>query len=62
MTCGLEVSLIPVAVVWGRLFFAHGHCYNHVSCVDVAPFISFLKEIEDGTIVMMASFDDASTK
>lgn len=29
---------------------------------DVAPFIKFLKEIEDGTVVMMASFDDPSTK
>ncbi|XP_034434539.1 protein FAM3C [Hippoglossus hippoglossus] len=29
---------------------------------DVAPFIKFLNEIEDGTIVMMASFDDSSTK
>uniref|UniRef100_A0A3Q4ADU2 ILEI/PANDER domain-containing protein n=1 Tax=Mola mola TaxID=94237 RepID=A0A3Q4ADU2_MOLML len=29
---------------------------------DVAPLIKFVKEIEDGTIVMMASFDDASTK
>lgn len=36
---------------------------NHVqSCIDVAPMIKFLKEIEEGTIVMMASFDDASTK
>ncbi|XP_045927982.1 protein FAM3C isoform X2 [Micropterus dolomieu] len=29
---------------------------------DVAPFIKFLKEIEEGTVVMMASFDDSSTK
>ncbi|KAF3705163.1 Sortilin Neurotensin receptor 3 [Channa argus] len=29
---------------------------------DVAPLIKFLKEIEDGTVVMMASFDDTSTK
>ncbi|XP_036978104.1 protein FAM3C isoform X2 [Acanthopagrus latus] len=29
---------------------------------DVAPFIKFLKEIEDGTVVMMASYDDPSTK
>ncbi|XP_034091780.1 protein FAM3C [Gymnodraco acuticeps] len=29
---------------------------------DVAPLIKLLKEIEDGTIVMMASFDDAATK
>ncbi|KAF7669672.1 hypothetical protein LDENG_00151720 [Lucifuga dentata] len=29
---------------------------------DVAPFITFLKEIEEGTVVMMASFDDPATK
>ncbi|TNN58403.1 Protein FAM3C [Liparis tanakae] len=29
---------------------------------DVAPFIKFLKGIADGTVVMMASFDDLSTK
>ncbi|XP_056877891.1 protein FAM3C [Takifugu flavidus] len=29
---------------------------------DVAPLITFLKEIQDGTIVMMASFDDVYTK
>lgn len=29
---------------------------------DVVPLITFLKEIEDGTIVMMASFDDPATK
>ncbi|KAM8907810.1 protein FAM3C [Spinachia spinachia] len=29
---------------------------------DVAPFITFLKGIEDGTVVMMASFDDPATK
>uniref|UniRef100_A0A3Q2NVQ2 FAM3 metabolism regulating signaling molecule C n=1 Tax=Fundulus heteroclitus TaxID=8078 RepID=A0A3Q2NVQ2_FUNHE len=30
--------------------------------INVTPFIKFLKEIEDGTIVMMASFDDPATK
>ncbi|XP_028256295.1 protein FAM3C [Parambassis ranga] len=29
---------------------------------DVAPLIKFVKEIEDGTVVMMASFDDSATK
>ncbi|XP_044041705.1 protein FAM3C isoform X2 [Siniperca chuatsi] len=29
---------------------------------DVAPLIKFLKEIDDGTVVMMASFDDPATK
>lgn len=30
--------------------------------VEVAPLIKFLNEIEEGTVVMMASFDDPSTK
>ncbi|XP_051976457.1 protein FAM3C-like [Xyrauchen texanus] len=29
---------------------------------DVSPLIKFLNEIEDGTIVMMATFDDPATK
>lgn len=29
---------------------------------DIKPFIEFIKSIEDGTIVMIATFDDASTK
>ncbi|KAG7269991.1 hypothetical protein CRUP_027543 [Coryphaenoides rupestris] len=29
---------------------------------EVAPFIKFLKEIPDGTVVMMATFDDPATK
>lgn len=29
---------------------------------EVAPLIKFLKEIEEGTIVMMAAFDDPATK
>ncbi|XP_034019452.1 protein FAM3C [Thalassophryne amazonica] len=29
---------------------------------EVAPLIQFIKEIEDGTVVMMASYDDAATK
>lgn len=29
---------------------------------DVAPMIKFLKEIEEGTIVIMAAFDDPATK
>ncbi|KAM9495110.1 protein FAM3C isoform 1-T3 [Clarias gariepinus] len=29
---------------------------------DVNPLIQFLKNIEDGTVVMMATFDDSSTK
>lgn len=42
-------------------FWAHMH--HAVYCgADVAPLIKFLKEIEDGTIVMMAAFDDPATK
>uniref|UniRef100_UPI0037E76771 protein FAM3C n=1 Tax=Semicossyphus pulcher TaxID=241346 RepID=UPI0037E76771 len=29
---------------------------------DVAPMIKFLKEIDDGTVVMIASYDDPATK
>ncbi|KAJ7329679.1 hypothetical protein JRQ81_015853 [Phrynocephalus forsythii] len=29
---------------------------------DVAPFIDFLKTIQDGTIVLMATYDDGATK
>lgn len=29
---------------------------------DVAPFIEFLKSIQDGTIVLMATYDDGATK
>ncbi|NXX67168.1 FAM3C protein, partial [Spizella passerina] len=29
---------------------------------DVAPFIEFLKTIQDGTIVLMATYDDGATK
>lgn len=31
-------------------------------CLDVSLLIKFLKDIEDGTVVMMATFDDSSTK
>lgn len=29
---------------------------------DVAPFIEFIKKIQDGTIVLMATYDDGATK
>lgn len=29
---------------------------------DVAPFVEFLKSIQDGTIVLMATYDDGATK
>uniref|UniRef100_A0A672KU35 Family with sequence similarity 3 member C n=1 Tax=Sinocyclocheilus grahami TaxID=75366 RepID=A0A672KU35_SINGR len=35
---------------------------NVYSCLDVNQLIKFLKEIEDGSIVMMATFDDPATK
>lgn len=51
MICALLVGVIPHIRANHRLFGA-----------DVAPLITFLKDIRDGTIVMMASFDDAYTK
>lgn len=67
LICGLEVSILE------NLFFFFFFCrhlqiqfiqfVNRVSlCIDVAPLIKFLNEIEDGTVVMMASFDDSATK
>ena len=29
---------------------------------DVAPFIEFLKAIQDGTVVLMGTYDDGATK
>ncbi|XP_059182276.1 protein FAM3C [Centropristis striata] len=53
---------INVALVNGRTGEATKTDSFDMWAGDVAPFIKFLKEIEDGTIVMMASFDDPSTK
>ncbi|XP_015815372.1 protein FAM3C isoform X1 [Nothobranchius furzeri] len=53
---------INIALVNGRTGEALKTAYFDMWAGDVAPFIKFLKEIEDGTIVMMASFDDPATK
>uniref|UniRef100_A0A3Q3LTW1 FAM3 metabolism regulating signaling molecule C n=1 Tax=Mastacembelus armatus TaxID=205130 RepID=A0A3Q3LTW1_9TELE len=45
---------INIGLVNGGEYISHGRY--------VVPFIKFLKEIEDGTVVMMASFDDPATK
>lgn len=66
LICGLEVSILENHF----FFFFCRHLQiqfiqfvNRVSlCIDVAPLIKFLNEIEDGTVVMMASFDDSATK
>jgi hypothetical protein len=33
-----------------------------VVCADVNTLITFLKTIEEGTVVMMATFDDSASK
>lgn len=53
---------INVALVNGRTGDVVKTEYFDMWAGDVAPFITFLKGIEDGTIVMMASFDDSATK
>lgn len=63
LICGLEVSILE------NHFFVDTYKSSSYSlltvcqfCIDVAPLIKFLNEIEDGTVVMMASFDDSATK
>ncbi|KAL7371446.1 hypothetical protein ABVT39_027214 [Epinephelus coioides] len=53
---------INIALVNGRTGDVIKTDFYDMWAGDVAPFIKFLKEIEEGTIVMMASFDDPSTK
>uniref|UniRef100_A0A3Q3FEX6 FAM3 metabolism regulating signaling molecule C n=1 Tax=Kryptolebias marmoratus TaxID=37003 RepID=A0A3Q3FEX6_KRYMA len=53
---------INIALVNGKTGEAIKTIYFDMWAGDVAPFITFLKEIEEGTIVMMASFDDPATK
>ncbi|TKC45317.1 hypothetical protein EI555_004632, partial [Monodon monoceros] len=48
-------------------FFTILHAYeNYIQTMDivqyVAPFIEFLKAIQDGTIVLMGTYDDGATK
>lgn len=44
-----------VSVVGGGAFY-------HVCVADVKPFIELLKSIDTGSIVIMASYDEPSTK
>uniref|UniRef100_A0A3B4YDL5 FAM3 metabolism regulating signaling molecule C n=1 Tax=Seriola lalandi dorsalis TaxID=1841481 RepID=A0A3B4YDL5_SERLL len=53
---------INIALVHGRTGDVMKTDFFDMWAGDVAPLIKFLKEIEDGTVVMMASFDDPSTK
>ncbi|XP_008277092.1 protein FAM3C [Stegastes partitus] len=53
---------INIALVNGRTGELVKTGYFDMWAGDVAPLIKFLKEIDDGTVVMMASFDDPSTK
>ncbi|CAG5927508.1 protein FAM3C [Menidia menidia] len=53
---------INIALVNGKTGEGLKTAYFDMWAGDVAPFIKFLKEIEDGTVVMMASFDDPATK
>ncbi|XP_054656880.1 protein FAM3C isoform X2 [Dunckerocampus dactyliophorus] len=53
---------INIALVNGRTGELNKTDYFDMWAGNVAPLIQFLKGIQDGTIVMMASFDDPSTK
>uniref|UniRef100_A0A1A7YAE4 Family with sequence similarity 3, member C n=1 Tax=Iconisemion striatum TaxID=60296 RepID=A0A1A7YAE4_9TELE len=53
---------INIALVNGKTGDVVKTAYFDMWAGDVAPFLKFVKEIEDGTIVMMASFDDPATK
>ncbi|XP_072309875.1 protein FAM3C [Eucyclogobius newberryi] len=53
---------INIALVNGRTGELLKSAFFDMWGGDVAPFIKFLKEIEDGTVVLLASFDDPATK
>lgn len=53
---------INIALVNGKTGAPIKTAFFDMWAGDVAPLIKFLKEIEDGTVVMMASFDDPATK
>lgn len=53
---------INIALVNGKTGELTATSYFDMWAGDVAPLIKFLKEIEDGTVVMMATFDDPATK
>ncbi|XP_027710974.1 protein FAM3C isoform X3 [Vombatus ursinus] len=53
---------INVALVNGKTGEALRTEYFDMWGGDVAPFIEFLKSIQDGTIVLMGTYDDGATK
>ncbi|XP_061663468.1 protein FAM3C isoform X2 [Syngnathoides biaculeatus] len=53
---------INIALINGRTGELNKTDFFDMWAGNVAPLIQFLKGIEDGTVVMMASFDDPSTK
>lgn len=53
---------INVVLVNGETGALIKTAYYDMWAGDVVPFIKFLKEIPDGTVVMMATFDDPATK
>ncbi|KAM9845641.1 protein FAM3C [Aulostomus maculatus] len=53
---------INIALVNGRTGELNKTDFFDMWAGEVAPLIKFLREIEEGTVVMMASFDDPSTK
>ncbi|KAG7497223.1 FAM3C [Solea senegalensis] len=53
---------INIALVDGKTGQTTNTAFFDMWAGDVAPFVKFLKDIKEGTIVMMASFDDAATK
>uniref|UniRef100_A0A6I8PKH6 FAM3 metabolism regulating signaling molecule C n=1 Tax=Ornithorhynchus anatinus TaxID=9258 RepID=A0A6I8PKH6_ORNAN len=53
---------INIALVNGKTGEALNTKYFDMWGGDVAPFIEFLKTIQDGTIVLMGTYDDGATK
>ncbi|KAF5927655.1 hypothetical protein HPG69_000559, partial [Diceros bicornis minor] len=53
---------INVALVNGKTGEVLDTKYFDMWGGDVAPFIEFLKSIQDGTIVLMGTYDDGATK
>ncbi|KAL1777616.1 FAM3C [Sigmodon hispidus] len=53
---------INVALVNGKTGEVLDTKYFDMWGGDVAPFIEFLKNIQDGTVVLMATYDDGATK
>lgn len=53
---------INIALVNGKTGELTKTAFYDMWAGDVVPLIKFLNEIEDGTVVLMASFDDPATK